>query len=97
LLPAFVASRIGVDLTNAPLIAIAPATPASSPAAQLAQLTLRLTDGAEVREWPAWVGFAATLRRPLLGFAGCLQFFTATFRGDREHVELAANGLYPGT
>jgi hypothetical protein len=33
----------------------------------------------------------------LLGFAGFLQFFTATFRGDREEVELAVNVLYPGS
>ena len=52
----------------------------------------------ERHEWPAWVGFTpAPLRRPLLGFAGCLQFFTATFSGDREQVELDANALYPGT
>jgi hypothetical protein len=25
---------------------------------------------------------------------GCLQFFTATFRGDREEVELAVNSFY---
>ncbi len=33
----------------------------------------------------------------LVGFAGCLQFFTATFRGDVEEVELAVNRLYRGT
>jgi hypothetical protein len=36
------------------------------------------------------------LWRPILGFAGCLQFFTATFHGDREEVELVINALYPG-
>jgi hypothetical protein len=63
-----------------------------------ATVTLRLTDGIERREWTAWVGFTrAPLRRPLLGFAGFLQFFTATFHGDREEVELAVNSLYRGT
>jgi hypothetical protein len=33
----------------------------------------------------------------MLGFAGCLQFFTASFHDDREQVELATNQLYPGT
>ena len=62
-----------------------------------AQITLRLTDGREFREWPAWVGFtSAALNHPLLGFAGFLQFFTATFHGDREQVELTVNPLYPG-
>jgi hypothetical protein len=31
------------------------------------------------------------------GFAGFFQFFTATFDGDREHVELTVNALYPET
>ena len=52
----------------------------------------------EQREWPAWVGFtAASMPYPVLGFAGFLQFFTATFHGEREEVELTINGLYPGT
>ena len=55
-------------------------------------------DGIEFREWPAWVGFTnAPLPHATLGFAGCMQFFTTTFHGDREEVELAVNGLYPGT
>ena len=33
---------------------------------------------------------------PTLGFAGFLQFFTATFYGDLEEVERAVNRLYPG-
>lgn len=46
---------------------------------------------------PAWVAFTpARLRFPLFGFAGCLQFFTAMFDGEREHVTLAANARYPG-
>lgn len=35
-----------------------------------------------------WVGFSPAISRPLFGFAGFLQFFTATFHGDREQVEL---------
>jgi hypothetical protein len=37
------------------------------------------------------------LKQPLLGFAGCLQFFDALFHGAREDVELSVNSLYPGT
>ena len=63
-----------------------------------AQVKLRLSDGREFREWPAWVGFtSATLFQPLLGFAGCLQFFHANFLGDQEAVELTVNTLYSGT
>ena len=58
---------------------------------------LRITDGISFLEWTASVGFVAGPGvRPLLGFAGFLQFFTATFRGDHEEVELEVNGLYPG-
>lgn len=63
-----------------------------------AQVILRVTDGKEQREWPAWVGFTpAKVQSPLLGFAGFLQFFTATSRGDREEVELTVNSLYRGS
>ncbi len=61
------------------------------------QITLRLTDGVEGREWPTWVGFSPSIQRPLFGFTGFLQFVTAIFHGDREQVELAVNRLYPGT
>lgn len=39
----------------------------------------------------------AHLERPILGFAGFLQFFTAIFDGEREQLELSVNNLYPGT
>jgi hypothetical protein len=91
------AARIGVDLTNAPVGQLTTATLTNAPV-RYAQVLLRLTDGKEQREWPAWVGFTpAKLQSPLLGFAGFLQFFTAAFRGDREEVELTVNNLYPGT
>jgi hypothetical protein len=63
-----------------------------------AEVSLRLTDGREFREWPAREAFtAAALRWPQLGYAGCLQFFDGTFRGAHEEVELTVNNLYPGT
>ena len=63
-----------------------------------AEVTLRLATTTERHEWRAWVGFtSAKLHLPLLGFAGCLQFFDALFLGQHEQVELTVNGLYPGT
>jgi hypothetical protein len=96
LFSARLAARIGVDLRNAPLAQITTAD-GSLVSIRYAQVILRLTDGVERREWPAWVAFAPTIHRPLFGFAGFLQFFTATFHGDREQVELTINSLYPGT
>ncbi len=86
--PENLAEIIGLDLTNAPVGQATTATLGNAPL-RYAQLRLRITDGIEQREWPAWVGFTpAKLQQPLLGFAGFLQFFTATFHGDREQVEL---------
>jgi hypothetical protein len=90
------AVQLGLDLSNAPLGEAVGVASAPVPI-RYALVTLRLTDGREFCEWTAWVGFtAAPLRQPLLGFAGCLQFFDADFRGGREEVELVTNSLYLG-
>jgi hypothetical protein len=94
--PEAVANNLGVDLTNAPTGEGAGAG-LGAVRIRYAPVTLRLTDGREFREWTTLVGFALGLRQALLGYAGCLQFFTATFHGDLEEVELTVNGLYPGT
>lgn len=95
--PEWMAARIGVDLTNAPTGELRGVTPGVV-SVRYAQATLRIADNVERREWSAWVAFTtAPLPRALLGFGGFLQFFTATFHGDREEVELAVNSLYPGT
>jgi hypothetical protein len=93
----FVAATIGVDLSNAPSGTASGVGTGNIPV-RYAQVRLRLTDGVEQRDWPCWVGFTPVrIPYPMLGFAGCLQLFTATFHGDREEVELAVNGLYRGT
>jgi predicted aspartyl protease len=95
--PESLAAKIGLDLTNAPVGQATTATLTPAPF-RYALVRLRITDGKEQREWPAWVAFTpAKLHLPLLGFASFLQFFTATFHGDREQVELTVNALYPGT
>lgn len=95
--PEAIAPRIGVDLSQAQAHTLTPI--GGSPSViRYCEVMLRLADGVEFREWRAWVGFSSLrMRYPVLGFAGCLQFFTVTFHGDREVVELAVNGLYPGT
>ncbi len=95
--PEDVAEQIGLDLTQAPE-GEAIGVGGVAMRVRYAEVTLRLATNTERREWRGWVGFtAAKLARPLLGFAGCLQFFSALFLGDQEHVELTINGLYPGT
>src|SRR5262245_42657974 len=81
------ASQIGIDLSSAPTATIS-GVGGQALLVRYAPVTLRITDGTEFREWTAIVGFTVGLNRPLLGFAGFLQFFTATFHGDREEVEL---------
>jgi hypothetical protein len=97
LFPEDVAALIGIDLTNAPRGAASAFGHAVIPV-RYAEATLRIADNKERREWRAWVSFAPVVRRyALLGYAGFLQYFTATFHGDCEEVELTVNGQYPGT
>ena len=60
-----------------------------------AQAELRLTDGIEIRRWPACVAFGP-VARPLLGFAGCLQFFDATFLGADHEMIILPNRTFTG-
>ncbi len=63
-----------------------------------ALVTLRLAAGQKRREWEGWVGFtSATFTHPMLGFAGCLQYFDVLLLGATEEAELTVNALYPGT
>jgi hypothetical protein len=91
-----IAADIGVDLSVAPTGSAVGVGGGVLPL-RYAEVMLRLTSGPDWYEWRGWVGFTSVpLRRALFGFAGFLQFFTATFRGDREEVELEANALLPG-
>jgi hypothetical protein len=59
---------------------------------------LLLTDHGSVWRWPTVVGFSpAPLRYPMLGQAGCLQFFDSRFLGDDRVVEVETKLTYPGT
>jgi hypothetical protein len=95
--PERVAGLLGIDLTNAPATG-GSGIGSAGVMVRFAEVTLRIADAKEQREWKAWVGFtSAKSRYPVLGYAGFLQYFTATFHGDREEAELTVNGLYPGT
>src|SRR5262249_37604638 len=93
--PELLAARLGIDLTGAPEGESGGVGGTSVARLRYATVTLRLATATEQRDWPAIVGFTnVPLRFPLLGFAGVLQYFTATFYGDREEVELTINTLY---
>jgi len=94
--PESLAAVLGIDLAQAPVGSLTNAD-GTSFSVRYADVTLRLTDGNEKRVWPAIAFASAQLIYPLLGFAGCLQYFWANFMGDREEVELTVNSLYPGT
>ncbi len=94
-LPEDLAALLGIDLSLAPTgeargMSGLPLT------VRFATVTIRMTDGHEFKEWPARVGFAAIqMRRPLLGFAGCLQYLDVLFLGADEVFEMTANHLFP--
>lgn len=59
---------------------------------------LLLTDNVSTWRWSATLGFSpAPLRYPILGEAGCLQYFDARFLGADLLVEVETNRTYPGT
>ena len=77
--PDYVAASLGIDLTNAP-VGEAQGVGGRPLPLRYANLTLRIADKNERREWPAVVAFAPLQGRlPMLGFAGFLQFFTACY------------------
>jgi hypothetical protein len=61
------------------------------------QVELELMDaGANSLRWPAIVAFTpVSVRYPLLGVAGCLEYLDAKFLGKDRMVELEANDLLP--
>ncbi len=95
--PLWISALIGVDLSQAPEQDVTLAGRPSPLRARFAQVELRLTDGQETCQWTALVGFVpVSLRRALLGYAGCLQFFDGQFRGADREVILTPNQAFAG-
>ena len=92
-----IASLIGVDLNQAVERGIH-LVGRGQIRCRYAPVKLRISDGVgETYEWDTIVGFAPfPLLRCLLGFAGFLQYFDASFRGAAEEVELLPNALFAG-
>lgn len=96
LFPQYLAARLGIDLTNAPQGQAQP--PGHARISVLySRVTLLLTDGFDVCEWEAIVGFVAVpLRWALLGHAGFLEFFDVELRGARREVLLNPSSSFLG-
>jgi hypothetical protein len=96
--PDTVAPRLGLDLSRAERRDVGLVGRKSVPC-DYAPVELRITDGiSETYRWTAVVGFVAStlLTRPLLGYAGFLQYFDAEFRGADREVILTPNRSFPG-
>jgi hypothetical protein len=94
--PESYAAFLGIDLTGVPVGQLSSVTMQGVPI-RFVRAPLRLATHQERRQWEAWVGFTDTICRPVLGYAGCLQFFDAHFRGALRQIELTVNDSYPGT
>lgn len=89
---------VGVDLGQAPVRQTQLLGRPQPLTCRYAPVELRVSDGRETCTWTAIVGFVnGRLRYPLLGHAGCLQFFDADFQGEDHQVVLTANHSFPGT
>jgi hypothetical protein len=96
--PDTLAPRLGLDLSRAERRHVG-LVGRRSIRCDYAPVELRITDGInETYQWSALVGFIASalLARPLLGYAGFLQFFDAEFRGVDREVVLIPNSSYSG-
>jgi hypothetical protein len=66
-------------------------------ALRFGDVDLELSDGPNVWRWPAVIAFSlASIRYPILGICGCVEFFDARFRGADRIVELETNRSYRG-
>lgn len=59
------------------------------------RIELAIGQGARAHRWPVTAAFLEGSGLAILGHAGFLQYFTATFNGRRRHVTLSANGSLP--
>lgn len=89
--PRRLATKLGIDLTGAEQVHARPIGSIAVPYLY-AKTSIRLTDGVDVCEWEAIVGFVdVPLRWPILGHAGFLQYFDVNLFGAKREVELMPN------
>lgn len=96
--PIDMAARIGVDLRSA-ISGAAVGVGTGRPVPILyAPVILQLQDATEVYRWRAVVGFTSgTLRFPLFGIAGGLEYFESRINFVRSEIMLTAQASLPVT
>lgn len=94
--PSRIARRLGIDLDQAAQ-GIASGVGGATIPCRYASVSLRITDGIEIYEWPTTVAFADNIARGLLGHVGFFDFFDVTFLGAAKEVIVLAGPNYPGT
>jgi hypothetical protein len=93
-LPAFLVERIGVEVdpgAEAQFRGVGGQIVTVS----YARVQLEVGKAHQSYRWPAKVAFLQGSNMAILGHAGFLQYFTATFNGQRRHVTLTANSTLP--
>lgn len=97
LLPTSLAASIGVELRPAQGSSVV-GVAGHSLGAQVGEVTFILEDGETTLVWTALALFAdaVNVRSSIVGRAGFLEFFTATFDGERSLATLEPNGRFPG-
>jgi hypothetical protein len=94
--PSWMAARLDIDLTNAPEHE-AHAVGGGKVGYRYAEVELRISDNdSEMFVWPAIVGFGDSIKRPLLGQAGMMQFFDIEFLGNDKQLFIMQNSSFPG-
>jgi hypothetical protein len=94
--PAYLASRLGIDLSDAPT-GEAGVIGGSTTPYHYAMVRLRLSDGYEECDWEAIVGFVSSpMHWAILGHAGFLQYFDLQLLGLKREAMLTPNASFPG-
>ena len=98
LFPRSLAEALGVEL-DSQRTSVAAGISGEPLKIQYGDVELRLESGPEIVAWRTTVGFvdfgSASEEVIILGHGGCLDYFTATFRGEIAELELEANALLP--
>jgi hypothetical protein len=93
-LPASIRERVGVDVDPVATVQFR-GVGGELLTATYGTVAIEISDGAERARWSAPVAFLEGTSLILLGHAGFLEYFVATFDGKHRHVTLTPNDTLP--